>query len=167
LADTAVCNVLDLSRFEANSFDVVLCMGAMYHLPSDEDKTQAIRECVRVCNPGGLVVLSYLNYFAMVAAELQDGLTNLDHLIATIDNKDDFLFTPTTPARIEKCVRDAGLAILHNIGADGLSFVLREKVNTATDEVFDKWMDYIYKYCEEPNIIGYSQHGLLIGRKNP
>ncbi|NLE26958.1 MAG: methyltransferase domain-containing protein, partial [Clostridiaceae bacterium] len=48
------------------SFDVVLCMGAMYHLQSDDEKIQAIRNCVSVCKPGGLVVLSYLNYFAVV-----------------------------------------------------------------------------------------------------
>ncbi|MDR0287962.1 MAG: methyltransferase domain-containing protein [Clostridiales bacterium] len=165
LADTAVCNVLNLARFEENSFDVVLCMGAMYHLPLDIVKTQAIQECIRVCNLGGLVVLSYLNYFAMVAAELQDGLANLDQLVMTIDNEDDFLFTPATPAKIEKCAKDAGLDILHNIGVDGLSFVLKDKVNMASDEIFDKWMEYIYKYCEEPSIIGCSQHGLLIGRK--
>jgi len=31
LTDISVCNALDLSRFEKNSFDVVLCMGALYH----------------------------------------------------------------------------------------------------------------------------------------
>ena len=165
LADTAVCNVLDLSRFANSSFDVMLCMGAMYHLPADEEKTNAIRECVRACKPGGLVVLSYLNYFAMVAAEMQAGLGNLDHMLATINNLDDFMFTPTTPARIERCVENAGLEILHNIGADGISFVLADKVNSATDEAFEKWMDYIYKHCVEQSIVGYSMHGLLIGRK--
>jgi len=30
LKDIMVCDVLDLSRFSDNSYDVVLCMGAMY-----------------------------------------------------------------------------------------------------------------------------------------
>ena len=166
LADIAVCNVLDLSRYEGNSFDVVLCMGAMYHLASEEEKTRAIRECVRVCKPDGMVVLSYLNYFAAVAAEVQSGLSDLDDVLAAFEDDSDNLWKATTPAKMERYSKSAGLEVLHNIGADGISFVLADKVNAASDEAFDKWMEYIYAHCEEPSIIGYSMHGLLIGRKN-
>ena len=165
LADIAVCNVLDLSRFEDNSYDVVLCMGAMYHLPTDDEKKQAIRECTRVCKLGGLVVLSYMNYFAVVAAEVQKGLGNLEEVLAAFEDNSDCLWKATTPAKVERYVEESGLEVMHNIGADGISFVLAEKVNAATDEAFDKWMEYIYKHCEEPSITGYSMHGLLIGRK--
>ena len=140
-------------------------MGAMYHLPSDEEKTQAIRECTRVCKPGGLVVLSYLNYFAVVAAEVSKGLGDLDEVLATFKDGSDCLWKATTPAKMEMYVNTAGLDILHNIGADGISFVLADKVNSASDEAFDKWMEYIYQHCEEPSIVGYSMHGLLFGRK--
>ena len=166
LNEISVCNVLDLSRFDENVFDVVLCMGAMYHLSTDEEKTQAIRECTRICKPGGLVVLSYLNYFAVVAAEVQKGLVNLDEVLTTFEDKSDCLWKATTPTKMERYAKDAGLEILHNIGADGISFVLAEKVNAATAEAFDRWLEYIYKHCEEPSIVGYSMHGLLFGRKN-
>jgi predicted SAM-dependent methyltransferase len=49
LHEISVCNVLDLSRFDENSFDAVLCMGAMYHLPTDDEKAQAIWECTGIC----------------------------------------------------------------------------------------------------------------------
>jgi hypothetical protein len=38
-------------------------------------------------------------------------------------------------------------------------------VNAATDGAFDRWVEYVYKHCEEPSIIGYSMHGLLFGRE--
>ena len=165
LEDTAVCNVLDLSQFEDNCFDVVLCMGAMYHLSSDDEKERAIRECARVCRPGGLVVLSYMNYFAALAASLDTGLGNLDEELNAMEDESDILWKATTPTKMERYVKKVGLEMLHNIGADGISFILADKVNAATDEIFDKWMEYIYKNCEEPSIVGYSMHGLLIGRK--
>ena len=165
LHEISVCNVLDLSRFDENSFDAVLCMGAMYHLLSDKEKMQAIQECTKVCKPGGLVVLSYLNYFAVVAAELQKGLGNLEEVLAAFEDGSDCLWKATTPAKMEGYATEARLEILHNIGTDGISFILAEKVNAATDEAFDRWMEYIYKHCEEPGIVGYSTHGLLIGRK--
>ena len=165
LAGTMVCNVLDLSQFEDGSFDVVLCMGAMYHLPTDAEKTQAIRECTRVCKPGGLVALSYLNYFAVVAASVNEGLNNLDSVLAEFEDNSDCLWKATTPAKMEGFVTKEGLEILHNIGADGISYILSDKVNPATTEDFQKWMEFIYKHCEEPSILGYSMHGLLICKK--
>ena len=165
LAEISVCDVLDLSRFEDNCFDVVLCMGAMYHLSLDEEKIQAIRECTRVCRPGGMVVLSYLNYFAAVAAEVRKGLSNFDEVMAAFEDDSDCLWKATTPAKMERYVTTVGLEIMHNIGADGISFVLADKVNAAIDETFNKWMEFIYRHCEEPSIVGYSMHGLLIGRK--
>jgi len=165
LDEISTCNVLDLSQFQNNSFDVVLCMGAMYHLPTDDEKTQAVRECTRVCKSGGLVVVSYLNYFSVVAAEVQKGLGDLDEVLAAFEEGSGCLWKATTPTKMTSYVKEAGLVVLHNIGADGLSFVLAEKVNAATDDAFDKWMEYIYKHCEEPSIVGYSMHGLLFGRK--
>lgn len=165
LADIAVCNVLDLSLFKDNSFDVVLCMGAMYHLPSDDEKMKAIQECTRVCKQDGMVVLSYLNYYPVVADGVDKGLGNLDVILAALEDGSDNLWRATTPAKMEGYVKDAGIEVMHNIGADGISFVLADKVNAASDEAFEKWMEYIYKHCEEPSILGYSMHGLLIGRK--
>ena len=165
LADITICNVLDLSCFENNRFDVVLCMGAMYHLSSNNEKKQAIRECTRVCKPGGLVVLSYLNYFAVVAAEVQIGLGNLDAVLMDFEDDGDSLFKTTTPSKMEEYVEESALEVLHNIGTDGISYILADKINAASDTAFQKWMEYSYKHCEEPSILGYSMHGLLICRK--
>jgi len=165
LAGIGVCNVLDLSQFEEAGFDVVLCMGAMYHLPSEQEKLRAIRECTRVCRPGGLVALSYLNYHAVVAASLDEGLGNLDEVLEAFEDDSDILWRATTPAKMEWYSKEAGLDVLHNIGADGISFILADKVNAANEEDFAKWMEFVYKHCEEPSIVGYSMHGLLIGRK--
>ena len=118
-----------------------------------------------VCKPGGLVVLSYLNYFAVVAAEVSKGLDDLDEVLATFEDGSDCLWKATTPAKMVQYMQNVELDVLHNIGADGISFVLTEKVNAATDEAFEKWMDFIYKHCEEPSILGYSSHGLIIGKK--
>ena len=165
LLDIGVCNVLDLSWFDNSIFDVVLCMGAMYHLSSDGEKIQAIRECTRVCKPGGMVVLSYLNYFAVVAQEVQPGLSNLDDVLEAFEDDSDFLWKATTPTKMESYLDEVGLKKLHNIGLEGLSYALADKLNTATDEAFEKWMEYIYEHCEEPSTLGCSMHGLIIGKK--
>jgi len=42
-------------------FDVVLCMGAFYHIGNEERKIAMI-ECLRVLKPKGLLVISYIKY---------------------------------------------------------------------------------------------------------
>ena len=61
LDDILVCNTLDLSQFDENIFDTVLCMGALYHVNTDDLKEKVISESVRVCKLGGTVVFSYLS----------------------------------------------------------------------------------------------------------
>ena len=164
MSDISVCNVLDLSRFEENSFDVVLCMGAMYHLLSPEEKQKAIMECTHICKSNGFVVLSYLNKYALIAAEILPGLENIEDILGHADDPNS-IFQSTTPGEMIRLSEASGLNILYNLGIDGVSFILRDKVNLADDKNFDKWMEFIYETCEDQSAVGYSMHGLLIGRK--
>ena len=52
-------NALNLSRFEADQFDMVLVFGPMYHLYTKEDKVKALKEAKRVVKPGGIILVAY------------------------------------------------------------------------------------------------------------
>lgn len=164
LNDIQVCDVLDLSRFNDNSFDVVLCMGALYHLPTQQEKQKAISECTRVCKKEGLVVLAYLNRYAYVVSEIMPGLENINELLNYFDDENS-IFQTSTPSEIIFYATNCGLKFEHNVGVDGLSFAFREKVNTASEYNFQKWMEFIYSTCEDQNAVAYSWHGLYFGRK--
>lgn len=49
-------NACDLSAFESNSYDIVLLLGPMYHLFTDEDKHRALAEAIRVSKAGGVIL---------------------------------------------------------------------------------------------------------------
>lgn len=164
ISDVQVCNVLDLSRFQDNSFDVVLCMGALYHLSTAQEKLKAVSECTRVCKKNGLVVLAYLNRYAYVVSEITPGLENIGSLLSYIDDPNS-LFQTSTPSEIINYAENCGLKLEYNIGVDGLSFAFRDKVNTASEGNFEKWMNFIYSTCEDQNAVAYSWHGLYFGRK--
>jgi SAM-dependent methyltransferase len=51
-------------QFGAGSFDAVLLLGPLYHLPEREDRLQAIKEARRVAGPTGLVVAALISRFA-------------------------------------------------------------------------------------------------------
>lgn len=82
LREAGITNVL-LQEGDANalpfvdgSFDVVACRASMHHFP---DPAQALREMVRVCRPGGRVVLSDI---VAPSAEVRDAY---DALHTTLD----------------------------------------------------------------------------------
>ncbi|OPA75366.1 hypothetical protein BVG16_22530 [Paenibacillus selenitireducens] len=54
-------NVMAMEGFEDHSFDVVLCMGPLYHLSNLEEWKTCMKECLRVLKPGGTIAVAYVN----------------------------------------------------------------------------------------------------------
>lgn len=54
---------------------------------------------------------------------------------------------------------------LNHLGTDGVSDLLRNKVNQLNDKEFEMWLKYHLDSCEDKSIIGYSMHGLYIAKK--
>jgi len=52
-----------------------------------------------------------------------------------------------------------------NIGTNGLRYPLAHRIDSATNDEFDAYMQYHLATCEEPSIIGHSPNGLWIGKK--
>ncbi|WP_270647136.1 hypothetical protein [Paeniclostridium hominis] len=67
---------------------------------------------------------------------------------------------------IEKMMDENEIKKIIHIGTDGIADILRASVNEFTDEEFNLWIKFHLDTCENPNLIGYSKHGLYIGRKN-
>lgn len=166
LADTAVCNVLDMSRFEDSSFDVVLCMGALYHLTTADLREQAVAECVRVCKPGGLVALAYITKIGAIFDNISEDISRIGALVSEIlDETVKYTFTFAAPHEINNIAVDCGLEKVYHIGVDGMAYTICDKLNNASEEDFQKYMEYHYRTCEDESILGASLHGLWIGRK--
>ena len=144
LIDISVCNALDLSRFEVNSFDVVLCMGALYHLSSNELKEEAVSESARVCKSGGIVALTYLH-------------------AQTIIEKLENIFFSSTRHEIDKLAKKCGLEKKHNIYTTIGGF--DENLSKVTDEEFKKYMERHLMTREDKCYVETGGLGLWIGIK--
>jgi len=166
LAKISVCNVTDLTQFANNSFDIVLCMGALYHVRENEIRKQAISECVRVCKPEGIIVLAYITKIGAILANINEDASNMNGLTKVLDDTDETTyFFCAYPSEIEKIAISCGLEKLHNISTDGIVYAVNDKLNNASDDNFQNYMEYHYLTCEDESIIGASIHGLWIGRK--
>ena len=76
-------DAIDLSRFEDNTFDIVLVLGPLYHLYTEDEVNKCIVEARRVCKNDGVMMFAYLpNDSIMISWGLLKG-----HLKSGYDNK--------------------------------------------------------------------------------
>ncbi len=166
----------DLSMFKDETFDSLFCMGPIYHLTEEEDRKKVMKECRRVLKPGGLFFLAYINkffvfsHFALGSKQyLQDKWFQRiikDGIIRSTD--EDCFWTDawfTTPEEIESLCLEFGFNKVNHVAQDGIAPLMADDVNEMRQEDFQRWTDYHLRTCEEPSILGISNHGLYIGKK--
>lgn len=156
----------DLSRFGDGSFDGVLCMGALYHLPDRERRMRAIRECARVCREGGVLVFAYLNKWGSFYNGLINNLKSMDLLYREFESGvHEDIFFRTTPEEVDSMCREAGLTCRYNIGVDHLAFLAAERIDAMDEREYGCLLEQQRKAAREPGLAGASLHGLWIGGK--
>lgn len=171
-----LANATNLEEYADNSFDVVLCLGPMYHLTNIKDRENCIKENLRVLKPGGILAIAYINKHYILSNLLfkdKKFLTNdfIDKVLTDgyLSEDDGFNFWTDscyyTPKEIEEFLGTFNVNKLENAATDGLGRLLPEKVNNLSDEEFEVYKNYHFKSCREESIVGYSNHALYIGRK--
>lgn len=165
LESVQIADALDLSRFDEGSFDVVLCMGALYHLFDPAEREKCVAECLRVLKPGGIFAFAYINRHAMYINHFAMGRTSVDFWEQLRETGKNLVFYGMDFGEAQALADKFPFEKIADVAVDGLCYPLAESFNAATDEEFAAYMDYHLATCEEPSISGYSIHGLWIGKK--
>lgn len=172
---TDVVDATDLSRYDTESFDVVLCLGPMYHLQDIEQQKKCIRECLRVLRPNGVIALAYINRFFLIPYLFQSNPELSQDLISKIiedgytGSTEVERFSSTayyhTPSEIESLLANENLEKLDHVATDGIGILMRDTINQLSEENYNLWVEAHLKTCSEPSILGYSNHGMVVCRK--
>lgn len=170
--DIVLGNAKDLSGFKDTSYDVVLCLGPLYHFKVEEEKIQCIDECLRVLKSGGILAVAYINRYATFVNMVNRKKENindkgLQSIIKTGleygDEIDCFYFSKY--GDIEKLMNSFNVTKIDHVATDGVAGLVSDKLNEFNEEEFQKWMDYHLMTCSDSSLIGYSLHGLYICKK--
>lgn len=160
-------NAIDLSRYDSNSFDIVLLFGPLYHLHEEADRLQCIEEAKRVCKPGGKIFFAFISNDMVILTMQQcqdDYLMNGDYNKETF-RLDDFPFVFHTPDHCRELLRKAGIQICHEVASDGASELLQDLVNGLDEASYRQYLRYHFYICEKPEFLGMSNHLLFVGQK--
>lgn len=166
-----VGDATNLDDFEDNGFDVVMCLGPMYHLPPEE-RLKVFSECYRVAQPEAIIAFAYINRLGVYAgACANDNLRNIypnkkANISVFEDSTDDQkpgVFFFTSPEEMEKDAENNGLKVIKNCGLD--FFFMSCAIDEMDDEQFECYIEFADKMSESETCTGLSNHALLICRK--
>ncbi len=160
-------NAVDLSRYEDESFDVVLLFGPLYHLHREEDRQKCIAEAKRVCKQDGTMFFAFISNDMVILTEFS---YHPDYFVSGDYDKEsfeleDFPFVFHTVDECRAMLRSGGVQVLHEVASDGISELLEDKINAMDDENYAQYLRYHFYICEKPEFLGMSNHLLFVGKK--
>lgn len=169
-------DVCDLRALDSESFDAVLCYGGPLSYVFDQ-AAPALRECARVCRPGGRVLASVMSLWGschrLLPAILQIPVEANQRVTATGD------LTPENWAEVKhRChmfrsaeVRDlavqAGLHVLAMSASNCLSINWDECLSEFDDgsESWNELLRMEIEACQEAGCLDAGTHIILVARK--
>jgi SAM-dependent methyltransferase len=160
---------------EEASYDVVLMLGPLYHLPERADRVRALGEACRVVRPGGLVVAATINRFAglhdMVLREcyfdpIQRANTDA---ISTHGRNGGGPFTTAyfaQPHETPEEFAETGLTVEGQYGLEGVAWLMGGIEDWLDDQDRREAVLAAVRRTEsEPTLLGTSGHLLTAGRR--
>lgn len=176
LKQRIVGNALELDKYLPDkSYDVVLCMGPLYHLLEEEERKRAVSQCLARLKPGGLFMASFISVFAPI----HDILGNEPEAIS--EYKDWFLknmadgrnsdingFTQAyfvDPESIVPFFTGFELKTIRLIAAEGLGVPYERQLMQLPEDKFQEWVDLFYTIADHKAALGTCSHFLYIGKK--
>ena len=164
-------NAVDLFFLDDESFDIVLLLGPMYHLFTDEEKHSALSEAVRVAKTGGVIYASYCNndtcmykmfYERRILSLRKKGMIGEDYHAISSPNE---IFELYRKSDIDELMKSYNVTRLHFVGVDMLSYVVNNKLNRLNKREFEEYMKFMHSICERDDLTGFSIHMLDIFTK--
>lgn len=160
-------NAMDLSRYADDSFDIVLLFGPLYHLHEEADKLRCIEEAKRVCKPNGRLFFAFISNDMVILTmfnEVPDYFVNGDYNKESF-HCDDFPFVFHTVDACRELLATGGVKVLHEVASDGVSELLKDKINAMDEASYAQYLRYHFYTCEKPEHLGASNHLLFVGEK--
>ena len=176
-------SITDMSQFTDESFDTVICLGALSHLVEKKDRDSAASELVRVTKKNAPIFVSVINLYGVFRTVLQriqyellapshnrmfsEGI----HKAEWHKDEPDYQGFPDAhfflPPELKELFENHGVKTLEMATCEGLSSHMSEETNEIYKDSgkWQFWLKLILKTCTDPSIIGLGEHFIYIGRK--
>lgn len=161
--------------YASNQFDAVISLGVpLSHLTEAKMRLQAIAEMQRVVKPEGLVFVTGLGRLAGYRGAIYWMIKSFFDQIMTAVDRDkgivqawQIVYT-FAPGELEAMVESVGLRIIDRVGCEGLAAHLPMRHLERVEADPGRWLvwkEILLQTCNEPTIVGISNHLLIVAQK--
>jgi len=169
-------SITDLSRFENNSFDAVICTGGpLSHVLDSRQRNRAVGELIRVAKRRAPVFVSVMSRLSVQVIELILFPHEIEEpFFTTARDSGDYPgmsgFTAChffLPEELERAFSGKGVRILEMAGLEGISSRQYRAVNALArnKKRWRVWLQTHYQTCTHPAVVGMSEHMLIVCKK--
>jgi SAM-dependent methyltransferase len=163
---------------DAESADVVLLMGPLYHLPELEERLAALMEARRLLRSGGIVAAAAITRFASALDALDSGFIDNPAFMEIVDgdlssgrhvnptNNPDYFTTAYfhEPDELAGELADAGFSAVEVLAVEGIGWIARDFADRLENQKLrDDLLGLIRVVETEPSLFGASPHLLAFG----
>jgi len=166
-------DIRNLSRFETNHFNAVVCLGGpLTHISNEADRITAMSELVRVTKPGVVVCISVMGYLAMLRTVIMQASDELldssqQKLLNQGNNRvGNMVWHFFRADELRNLAESCGLTTLEMAGCEGISTGLPDDTNLLRQNKvkWKRWLDLLLETSTEPAAVDMSEHILYLGR---
>jgi S-adenosylmethionine-dependent methyltransferase len=177
LESLRVGDATSLKDIEDDSFDIIFCMGPLYHLIAESDRKKAVNECKRIVKKNGSIIFSFITIMAQTISVIKRYplfIKNWERALSKgiekgiNDSEYDTGFTEAffvDPLKVEDFLVDCGLLVTKLAGAEGIACQSEPDLLKLPRDVLDEWINFSFKYSECRSTLGANQHVLCIAKK--
>ena len=159
--------------YKNESMDLVLIMGALYHLQSQDSRAKCLSEAFRVLKRGGHVICTVISRYTVLVATLKWNLSHiydLDTLRKIIETGkvEGFTFPHAyfhTPNEIINELSTAGFYNTHAIAVEGIANAFGDYSLPADEKESTRLLKHIELIESTPELIGASRNIIAVGKK--
>jgi ubiquinone/menaquinone biosynthesis C-methylase UbiE len=178
-------SVTDLSRFDNELFDAVLCLSPLSHLLQKSERELATSELLRVAKAQAPLFVSVFNLYGIFRTilgwhpeELTDPFheelftrgihrahyRSLEDAPRSASETDVYYFNPD---ELKELLESKGARTLTMATCQGLSSQMYEATNSLYRDAakWKRWTEILLRTCEDPRILGLGNQLVYVGRK--
>ena len=168
----------NLSMFEDNTFDAVICLGGtLSHLVNKAKREKAIDELIRVTKKNAPFFISVIGRLAVLVGELVRFPKEIEikEVFQRIRDSGDYFggygFAPChlyLPEELEKSLKKRKIKVLQMVGLEGLATYHPQETNQLVKKhpkAWKIWWETHLKTCTHPVAVGISEHFMIICKK--
>ena len=163
--------------YSDEEFDLVLVMGPLYHMQNAEDRLQCLNEAYRVLKKGGTIICESISRYANIFEGFQNNLVNDERFLEILEEnlatgmhnpRDTQYFTTAffhTVELLKSEVEKVGFSCVDFVSVEGFAQMLDIDCWLSDEGKKELLLKYIRKTEQIPELLGISNHHMIIGEK--